>query len=65
MAAMNYRGLILASKGPNNRDLEEDGYMNDEIANEPSKIYYESFFTDIDKNKYKFILNLPNSEVTH
>lgn len=41
MAAMNYRGLVLASKGPNNRDTGEDGYLNDEeTGEEPSKIYF-------------------------
>jgi len=29
LAAMNYRGIVLASKGPNGREPDEDGYMND------------------------------------
>lgn len=29
IAAMNYRGLVLASKGPNSREPDEDGYMNE------------------------------------
>jgi hypothetical protein len=55
MAAMNYRALILASKGPNNRDPDEEGYVNDQ---EPSRIYCENLHIEIEANK--FVLELPN-----
>jgi hypothetical protein len=39
---MNYRGFVLASKGPNNRESDENGYLKDEDAGEeqPSYIYF-------------------------
>lgn len=54
MASMNYRGVVLASRGPNNRELDEDGYAEDE----PSRLYFIKFQKEIEENK--FLIELPN-----
>jgi chromosome transmission fidelity protein 4 len=43
MATLNYRGCVLASKGPN--DIDDDGYVAGEGK---SIIFFQQFIGDVD-----------------
>jgi len=59
LAALNHRGLVLANKGPNNNN-HEDEYDENNENNEKSKIYFQSLYKEIEINK--FFIELPDQE---